>query len=428
MPSLVSPGAGGVVPRPRYIHQRDEAFAALQAQAAEAFFASYDPRELPTSYPFSPEDRAQFEGLARDLAMRVGGGPDLADHLLAELVGLGPLEALIDDPTIEEIYANSADQLLYKQEGRVVSAHRAYSHPEFLYLAAQRLLSGRMEEGEPSPVEEVRFADGTRVTLLMPPLAPRGPALLIRKARAAARRLDEMVSAQVLSASMAQLLKQAVEAGRSILIAGPRHSGRVELMSALGALIPEGTRVVLVEDSPGVQLSLSSAVRLETSASPRAQGHDLRYLVRAAMRLQPERVLLNALSGPEAYEWVSAAACGAFGSMAVGHGLSALDALGSLSALCQLAAPELSPSALREQVARAAHLVVVTHRDPSTGAPRVQQIAEVQGVDFHHFRLNDVFYHRAEGGGAFVATGYIPMFYEALRSAGMSVDTSIFNP
>jgi pilus assembly protein CpaF len=422
-PPLRTPGVGAVVPRPRFVQQRDAAFAQAQARAAEAFFAAVDPRELPAHYPPSPEDRQPFEGAARDAAGRAGAGADLANHLLNEAVGLGPLDALLDDPSVEEIYVNSFDQVLYKQEGRVVCAPRAYSHPDFLYLAAQRLLAGRMEEPDAQPLEEVRFSDGTRVTLIMPPLAPRGPALIVRKHRAQAPSLQELTQAGALSPAMAQLLTLAVESGRNLLIAGPRQSGRLELMGALGALIPEGARVVTVEDAPGLQLPQSSAVRLESNAA-----YDLRYLVKAALRLQPDRILLNALSGPEAYDWITAAAAGSFGSMALGHGLNAQDALGALTTLAQLGAPGLSSAGLREQVARAVHLVVVAQRD-AQGLLRVQQITEVQGVDFDDYRLNDIFTFRPEpSGGGHAPTGYVPMFCEALRAAGIAVDNHLFQP
>jgi pilus assembly protein CpaF len=427
MPSLQTPGAGAVVPRPRFVYQRDDAFADVQARAAEAFFASVDPRELPTHYPPSPEDRQRFEGSARDAAGRAGAGNEVAEHLLSEIVGLGPLEGLLDDPGVEEIYVNSSEQILYKQEGRVVTAPRAYSHPDFLFLAAQRLLAGRLEEPDALPVEEVRFADGTRVTITMPPLAPNGPALVVRKARSQVRTLEDLVNAGSLSQGMADVLTQAVEAGRNVLVAGPRDGGRLELLNALAAKIPDGSRVAVVEDAPGVQINLHSAVRLETSTAAGAH-YDLRYLVGAAMRMQPDRIVLNALSGAEAYDWVTAAAAGTLGSMAVAHGVNALDALDSVTTLAQLGAPGLSASGLRQQVARAVHLVAITHRD-AQGTLRVQQIAELQGVDLEHYRVHDIFYFRAEGtGGQFTPTGYVPMFYEALRSAGMSVDNSIFNP
>lgn len=420
MPSVYTPGAGVVTSRPEFVQQRDEGFAREQAEAAGRFFASVDPSTLPTYYPPSPDDRAQWDGAATDAAQ---GNREIADALLSEIVGLGPLENLLDDQSVEEIYVNSFDQILTRQGNRVVTAARTYSHPDFLFLAAQRLLGARLEDPTSEPAEEVRFSDGTRVHILMPPLAPRGPVLTVRKSRGAARSLDELAAAGVMNPAMAEMLRQAVDAGRTILVAGAAASARDELLGALAAGIADGTRIVLVENAGSVRLPQHSVVHLDVAS---AGQYDTRYLLRAAVRMAPERIVLNTLQGGEAYEWVASAAAGTSGSLATIFGTSARDAIGRLQSLAQLGAFDASPRGLREQIARAVHLVAVVHTD-GNGQARVQQISEVQGIDLDSFRVNDVFYWRAEGAaGNFVATGYVPMFYEALRAAGLAVDTSIF--
>lgn len=424
--ALYTPGAVTVPPKPEFVSQRDEAFTDLQGRAAELFFSSIDPQTLPMYYPARPEDRGVFEQVVNDIAAQFGGGQALADHLMAEATGLGPLESLLDDQSIEEIYVNTFNQILYRQEGRVVSASRAYSHPEFLYLAAQRLLSARAEESAGDLADEVRFSDGTRVHILMPPLAPRGPVLTVRKARHSAHTLDDLVQSGTLDEKMAEMLRQAVEAGRSVLVAGPTEGARAQVLGALAALIPEGTRMMVLEQVSGLRLPQQSAVYMEESAGGH-QRYDMRAMMRASMRMSPERVVVNALSGAEAYDWVSAAAGGTIGSMAACAGVHTRDALARLQTLCQLGAPDLSHRALREQIARAAHVVVVVHQGQG-GSPHIHQISEVQGIDLDNFRVQDVFYHKADAsGGQFVATGYVPMFYEALRSAGLNADTRIFN-
>ena len=149
-------------------------------------------------------------------------------------------------------------------------------------------------------------------------------------------------------------------------------------------------------------------------------------LLRNALALQPQRLLLDECRGPEAFAWITAAASGTEGSMATIHGTSAVDAVRRLESLCLLGTGEISPRGLREQIARAVDLIVVLHR-LADGGFRVQQIAEVQSVDLDTFRLGEVFYYRADGaGGAFHPTGYIPLFYEDLRHAGVEVDFDIF--
>ena len=425
-PALFTPGAVAIPSPPRLVSRFDESFYGQQTQAADQFFATVDPRDLPTLYPPSEEDRQRFEQIVRDITTRVGAGPDVAEHLLSEAIGLGPLEVLLDDENIEEIYVNSHDQLLYKQSGQIVVAQRTYSHPDFLFLTAQRLLGGRADEPGAEPVDEVRFSDGTRVHIVMPPLAPRGPVLTVRKAPRSYRSLSDLVNAGALSHGMADFLTKAVEAGRSIVVGGPTGSGRTEMLNALGELIPNGTRIVVIEDDGGLKLPQETLVSLEAGPGGDAR-FDLRYLMRSALRMRPDRILVNALSGPEVYDWVTAAAGGTYGSMAACHATSAHDLLGRLESLALLGAHDLSPRGLREQIARAVHLAVITHRG-ADGQMRVQQIAEVQGIDLDAFRVGDVFVYHPDGSGAGThkPTGYVPVFYEALKNAGSSVDTGIF--
>ena len=422
--SLRTPGAAVIPPEPQFVSQFDQNFANAQIQIAEEFFGQIDPRELPTLYPPTDEDRAQYEPLAQDILSRQGHG-DMLEHLMSEIIGLGPLEALLDDEAVEEIYVNSHDQILFRRDGQIVAAERAYSHPDFLYLAAQRLMGGRADDPNQAPVDEVRFSDGTRVHILMPPLAPRGPVLTVRKAPRAYRTIEQLVDNGVINAAIAEFLGHAVTAGRSILIGGVMNTGRAEVLNALGNLIPDGTRIVTIEESASLRLSQHSVVSLETGTGH--QHHfDTRYLLRSSLRMRPERILVNSLNGPEAYDWVTAAAGGTTGSMAVCHGISARDVLGRLESLCLMGAHDLAPRGLREQIARAAHLVIIMHRH-GDGSIKVQQISEVQGVDLDTLRVSDIFYYRAEqGGGSFVPTGYVPQFYEALKNAGINADAGIF--
>ncbi|MEO1272788.1 MAG: ATPase, T2SS/T4P/T4SS family, partial [Myxococcota bacterium] len=388
------------------------------------FFGQVDPRDLPTLYPPTDEDRAQYEPLAQEILNRQGQS-GMLEHLMSEIIGLGPLELLLDDAEVEEIYVNSHDQILYRKHDQIITAERAYSHPDFLYLAAQRLMGGRIDDPAASPVDEVRFSDGTRVHILMPPLAPRGPVLTVRKAPRGYRTVEQLVEQGVFSAAIAEFLGHAVTAGRSILIGGVMNTGRDELLNALGNLIPDGTRIVTIEESASLQLAQQSVVSLETGTGH--QHHfDMRYLMRSSLRMRPERLLVNSLSGPEAYEWVTAAAGGTVGSMAVCNGVSSRDLLGRLESLCMMGGHDVAPRGLREQIARAVHLVIIMHRQ-GDGALRVHQISEVQGVDLDTLRVSDIFYFRAEqDGGSFVPTGYVPQFYEALKSAGIPADAGIF--
>ncbi|MFU8803135.1 MAG: ATPase, T2SS/T4P/T4SS family [Bradymonadaceae bacterium] len=401
----------------------DEDFHAAQHDVARVLFESLSPEDLPLAYPPEASDRARCESAVRAAIAKVKPRVDkeaLADLLTTECVGLGPIEGYLDDPSIADIYVNRYDRVLVRRGQELLVASRAFSHPEFLNLAAHRLLGSR---DIPVGSDEVRFSDGTRVHLVMPPIAVDGPVLTVRKPSTYHPSLEELVSAESLSANMAQFLEQAVRAGRSILVAGPTNSGKSTVVSALIATVPNGARLISVEQNSHLDLPQETAVRLEASL---ASNFDMRYLLRSAVSMHPQRIILDECRGAEAYDWVTAAACGTEGSMLTLHGTSAPDALGRLESLCLLGSTDISPRGLREQIARAVNLVVVVNNTAS-GSFRVQQITEVQGVDLDAFRLNDVFYYRVEGAsGGFHPTGYIPMFVEDLRHAGANVDLSIF--
>lgn len=422
--SSAQPSASTLAQQSPLESEFDEEFHRKQQDVAKIFFESLPISDLPLDYPI--EDPALEQRVQSTVTSAVGSAgagadaDDLTDILTKEAVGLGPLEDYLDDPQVEAIYINAFDRIVVRRQGKLVVAANAFSHPDMLDLAARRLLGPQ----DPMPVsDEVRFGDGTRVHILMPPVAVDGPALTVRKPNQSFPDLDELVEDGAMSEGMAEFLERAVEAGRSIVIAGPVSSGKTTLLAALTQTIPSSSRVIALEQHSNLALEQPNFIRLE--ASP-ASGFDMRYLLTNAVAMHPDRILLDQCRGPEAYEWVTAAASGTAGSMVTLHGTGALDALSRFESLCLLAAGDISPRGLREQVARSVNLVVVLNNRPDGGF-RVQQIAEVQGVDLDAFRLNDIFYFRVEGSaGAFHPTGYIPLFYEDLRHAGLDVDLGIF--
>lgn len=418
-----APQGGDLLPAREMRSEFDADFHAAQHDVARVLFESVHPEDLPLDYPPVPADRDDFANKVADAVNTVSPRVDrdtLIDLLTTECVGLGPVETYLDDPSVQDIYVNSFDQVLVRKGGELIVAERAFSHPELLMAAAYRLLGTR--DGSIG-ADEVRFGDGTRVHVVMPPLSVNGPALTVRKPPTDHPSLDDLVGRGALSPGMSEFLGRAVQSGRSVLVAGPTSSGKSTMLGAIAGLIPEGTRVVTVEESTHLDLPLASAVRLE--ASP-ATGHDLKFLVRTAVAMHPQRIIVDECRGGEAYDWVTSAASGTEGSMITTHGTSASDALGRLESLCLLGNPEISPRGLREQIARAVDFVVIVHRSGDNGF-RVRQITEVQGVDLDAFRLNDVFYYRVEGSEEnFHPTGYIPLFYEDLRHAGVEVDFDIF--
>lgn len=402
----------------------DEDFAAAQEEVVDALFEEIIFEELPLAYPPTEADREEYQKIVRDTVRDVKprrvDRERLIDVFTSECVGLGPLEDYLDDPAVQNIYVNQFDRIVVRRDNDIVLAEHAFSHPDFLQLAAWRLLGTR----DPEVItDEIRFGDGTRVHVTLPPVSVDGPVLTVRKPPTDHPTLDELVADGVMSDGMRTFLERAVETGRSILVAGPTSSGKTTLLEALGRSIPDGSRIIAVEENTQLQLPQEGVVRLEARAG---SGFGLEELLDSAVEMHPEKILLDECRGAEAYTWVSSAASGTDGSMATIHGINASDALGRLESLCLLGSGDISPRGLREQIARAVNLVVIINR-ANDGSYRVQQVTEVQGVDLDAFRLNDVFYYRVDGtSGAFHPTGYIPLFYEDLRHMGMDVDLDIF--
>ncbi|MFW6057979.1 MAG: ATPase, T2SS/T4P/T4SS family, partial [Persicimonas sp.] len=324
-PGTAYPQGGGVMASSELGSEFDADFHAAQHDVARVLFETLGADELPLDYPPAPADRDEFQRLVTDAVNKVN--PRVARNELIELitdecVGLGPVDLYLDDPQVRDIYVNRFDQVLVRRDGKMLIAERAFSHPQLLDAAAQRLLGTR----DPMVgADEVRFSDGTRVHVVMPPLSVDGAALTIRKPPTEHPNLDDLVERGALSSGMREFLDRAVQAGRSILVAGPTSSGKSTLLGAIARQIPSGTRMVTIEESTHLDLPQGAVVRLE--ARP-ASGFDMRYLVRTAVAMHPQRIIVDECRGAEAYEWVSSAASGTEGSMLAAHGTSASDALG----------------------------------------------------------------------------------------------------
>ena len=421
MPTL-TPSAY-VYQRPEIISEFDADFFVAQLDAMMALMDLAPMSEWPRTYPVEESERARFSGLVEQAIQEANPQVDRAAMsrvLLAEAVGLGALDLYLDDRAVQDIYVNQYSQVMLRKEGKLCQAPYVYSTPEALRLVAERLLG---QDASILGADELRFGDGTRVHVVMPPAAVGGPLITVRKPPTQHPSLTDLIQREVLSPGMADFLMRAVDAGRSIAICGPTSSGKTTLLSALASLVHDGMRLVAVEDYSHIELPQASAVRLEANVSA---GFDKRFLLRQALSMHPQRILLDECKGSEGYDWVTSVAAGTEGSMITLHGINANDALGRLESLCYLGSDRVSPRGLREQIARAVNLVVVVNRVGNQQF-RVQQITEVQGVDLDAYRLNDIFYYRASGAeGTFHPTGFIPLFYEDMQQAGLDVDFDIF--
>jgi pilus assembly protein CpaF len=304
---------------------------------------------------------------------------DLCSRILRDTVGLGPLEELLADPDVEEVMVNGAARVYVERRGRIEPTTVRFADEAELRNAIDRILAplGRRVD-ELSPMVDARLPDGSRVNVIIPPLAVDGPALSIRRFSAARPGPAELVELGTLSARMHGLLERAVGARRSILVSGGTGSGKTTMLNALSSFIAPGERVVTIEDAAELRLRQQHVVRLESRPSS-VEGRGavtIRDLLRNALRMRPDRIVIGEIRGPEALDLLTALNTGHDGALSTVHANSPEDALRRLETLALMAGVGLPHEAIREQLRRGIDLIVHLQRAPD-GARRVTEIAEV---------------------------------------------------
>ena len=307
---------------------------------------------------------------------------ELAARIVRDTVGLGPLEDLLADPSVEEVMVNGPDQVYVERAGRIEEVDVRFPDEEELRNAIERILAplGRRID-ELSPMVDARLADGSRVNVVIPPLSVDGPALSIRRFGAARPGPRELVERGSLSITQCELLEQGVEDRRSILVSGGTGAGKTTLLNALSSFIDSGERIVTIEDAAELRLQQRHVVRLESRpASVEGKGEvTVRDLLRNALRMRPDRIVIGEVRGPEALDLLTALNTGHEGALSTLHANSAADALSRLETLALMAGVGLPHEAIAEQVQRGVDLVVHVERRPD-GSRRVAEVAEVVRV------------------------------------------------
>ncbi len=303
----------------------------------------------------------------------------IAELILRETVGLGPLEDLLDDPEVEEVMVNGPETVYVERRGRIETSEARFESEQALRDTIERILApvGRRVD-ELSPMVDARLADGSRVNVVIPPLAVDGPALSVRRFAASRPGPDELVAGETLTGELRELLADAVGARRSILVSGGTGSGKTTLLNALSAWISPAERVVTIEDAAELRLRQPHVVRLESRpASVEGRGEvTIRDLLRNALRMRPDRIVIGEVRGAEALDLLTALNTGHEGALSTVHANSPEDALRRIETLALMAGVGLPHEAVREQLARGVDLVVHMVREPQ-GARRVTELAEV---------------------------------------------------
>ncbi|HEX2393358.1 MAG TPA: CpaF family protein [Solirubrobacterales bacterium] len=303
----------------------------------------------------------------------------LATRIVRDSVGLGPLERLLEDPTVEEVMVNGPGCVYVERRGRIEEADVAFADEEELRNTIERILAplGRRVD-EHSPMVDARLADGSRVNVVIPPLAIDGPAVSIRRFGARRPGPEELVALGTISEAQRRLLEAAVRDRRSILVSGGTGSGKTTLLNALSSFLLPRERVVTIEDAAELRLQQPHVVRLESRpAGVEGRGEvTTRDLLRNALRMRPDRIVIGEVRGPEALDLLTALNTGHDGALSTVHANTPVDALARLETLALMAGLGLPHAAIAEQVRRGIDLVVQLERR-ADGVRRVTEIAEV---------------------------------------------------
>jgi pilus assembly protein CpaF len=305
---------------------------------------------------------------------------ELAVRVVRDSVGLGPLEELLADPEVEEVMVNGPGTVYVERRGQIAPTAVAFADEEELRNAIERILAplGRRVD-ELSPMVDARLADGSRVNVVIPPLAIDGPAVSIRRFGASRPSPERLVELGTLDRGQARALERAVAARRSILISGGTGAGKTTLLNALSSFIAAGERVVTIEDAAELRLQQPHVVRLESRpAGVEGRGEvTIRDLLRNALRMRPDRIVIGEVRGPEALDLLTALNTGHAGALSTVHANSPADALARLETLALMAGVGLPHETIAEQVRRGIDLVVQIERD-GDGSRHVTEIAEVE--------------------------------------------------
>jgi pilus assembly protein CpaF len=355
--------------------------------------------------------------------------------VIDEAIGLGPLERLLADPSIGEIMVNAPDEIWIERDGRLQRHEAAFSDEDAVRGIIDRIVAplGRRID-ESSPMVDARLPDGSRVNAIIPPLAIRGPALTIRRFNRSLLRPDDLLAAGAASADMLAFLAVCVERRRNVVISGGTSSGKTTLLNVLSNLIPDGERIVTIEDAAELTLRHAHLVQLEGRPPNLEQrgAVTIRDLVRNALRMRPDRIVVGECRGGEALDMLQAMNTGHDGSLTTVHANSPRDVVSRLEVMTLMAGMELPVQAIREQIASAVDVVVHQARF-ADGSRRIVSIMEVTGIEAGRVQMQPLFEFRAHGSrrdgrvdGVFRACGAAPTFYEALRAAGVALDLRPF--
>ena len=360
----------------------------------------------------------------------------LVSDLFSYVASFGPIEQYFNDPQVSEIMVNGPDQIFIERDGEMILTDLEFENNDHVRFAINHIINpmGRYINSK-HPLIDSRLPDGSRVNAVIPPVSPGGPCITIRRFLKDKLTVDELIALGSLTPQIAEFLSICVQASLNIIVAGNTSSGKTTLLNILTHHIPDWERIVTIEDSAELSLHQTHVVTLEAQP-PDYRGEGavyIRDLVRNALRMRPDRIVVGEVRGGEALDMLQAMNTGHDGSLTTIHSNSPRDTISRLETMAMMSGLEMPLSAIRKQIASALNLIVQLSRFPD-GSRRITNISEVVGMEGEVVTMTDIFKFQATGidenrriVGEFRATGLRPSFSQALDVAGLRLDHKLFS-
>jgi pilus assembly protein CpaF len=356
--------------------------------------------------------------------------------LLADILGYGPLDQLLDDESISDIMVNGPGKVYIERNTKMQRAAIKFDSDDHLMQVIQRIVVGvgrRVDES--SPMVDARLPDGSRVNVIIPPLAVKGAAVTIRKFRRDPLQIDDLISNVTLTREMAEFLQACVNARLNVVVAGGGSSGKTTTLNVLSSFIPGDERIITVEDAAELQLRQTHVISLESRPTnvEGKGGVSIRDLVINTLRMRPDRIVVGEVRGGEALDMLQAMNTGHDGSLTTVHSNSPRDTISRLETLVLMAGMDLPSRAIREQIASAINIIIQQSR-LRDGSRKITYISELTGIEGDQISIQDIFVYKQTGyengkvTGVLTATGVIPRCMEVLVATGQNVPVSHFDP
>jgi pilus assembly protein CpaF len=432
--------ARGEITDNRGATQKDP-LAQLKIRAQEALFAKLGARLYDPSLSADELQRFVADEIAGAMGVDASALTDderraLASQIRDDILGYGPIQMYLDDPTVTEIMVNAEESIYIERDGKLIATDTRFMSRQHLRRVIDRIVTGvgrRIDES--SPMVDARLTDGSRVNAIIPPLSVDGPILTIRKFAHDPFQVQDLIEMGSMTQLVADLCEAAVQGKLNIMVSGGTGTGKTTLLNVLSGFIPDDERIVTIEDAVELQLDQKHVIRLESRPS-NVEGRgevSIRDLVRNSLRMRPDRIIVGEARGGEALDMLQAMNTGHEGSLTTVHANTPRDALSRLETMVLMAGVDLPSRAIREQISSAFDLIVHITR-MRDGSRRITDIAEVVGMEADTITIQDIFTFDYKAGfdedgrfaGVIRPTGIRPRFSDHLKDLGIELPAGVF--